>query len=469
MVDLPPEYDSTLAHLVRTTQRWAVGKGFDADAARTLRHRLLLLNHDHYRTTIPAYEKLCAEEEIGALTSITPITERLMSTDDLFKSYNAKWLDENRYDKMTEWVGHIHHRRISVDTVDVTSVDTWIDRLATAELVVAYSSGTSGKFSFIPRDEGHLERQRQVTAAYLVPWLYSKVGSGWQKPILSWAAQHVKLSDWGRVTAIVRPRDYDALFLDFRHGRTGMQTLGHQVAGLFRSTYYLYEGGLTATALRSLTRGVTTPEEQAVVDALRAETVARQTENFDRTIENLRRSTADGQKLFIFGAPFQLKSISEYLQQIGKTIALKAGSFVFFGGGWKAFSGEQITREALVSLVSEAFGIPPQNIIEGYSMVELNVMNLRCDHGRFHMPPIVEPLLFDEELMPMDSTTGRGIFGFLDPLATAYPGFLITGDMVRMVDDSCPCGLVGPAITEIGRAANREARGCAGVMAAVRA
>ncbi len=102
-------------------------------------------------------------------------------------------------------------------------------------------------------------------------------------------------------------------------------------------------------------------------------------------------------------------------------------------------------------------------------MTEANVFMVRCDHGRFHIPPILEPVIFDEALLPLAGTTGHGIFGFLDPLALAYPGFIITGDLVRLVGGDCACGLSGPAITEIGRAQNREIKGCAGVMASVRA
>jgi len=63
----------------------------------------------------------------------------------------------------------------------------------------------------------------------------------------------------------------------------------------------------------------------------------------------------------------------------------------------------------------------------------------------------------------------RGFFGFLDPLAVSYPGFLISGDYVRMIDGECSCGLDGPAIVEIGRAKTKEIKGCGGIMSSLKA
>ena len=62
-----------------------------------------------------------------------------------------------------------------------------------------------------------------------------------------------------------------------------------------------------------------------------------------------------------------------------------------------------------------------------------------------------------------------GAFGFLDPLAISYPGFIISGDRVHLVHGACGCGLAGPAITEIGRMPGSEVKGCGGIMGSIRA
>jgi long-chain-fatty-acid---luciferin-component ligase len=152
-----------------------------------------------------------------------------------------------------------------------------------------------------------------------------------------------------------------------------------------------------------------------------------------------------------------------------ETLPLRKGSLLLFGGGWKLFTGKPITREQLTGMMSESFQLPAEMIVEGYSMSEMNAFTLRCEYGRFHIPPVIEPLILDETLNLMQGNDLRGSFAFLDPVALAYPGFIISGDEVRLVDGECQCGLTGPAVTEISRARAREIKGCGGIMASVTA
>ena len=147
--------------------------------------------------------------------------------------------------------------------------------------------------------------------------------------------------------------------------------------------------------------------------------------------------------------------------------ALRKGSLVLFGGGWKSFTGEAMDHDSLITLLTDTLEIPPQMVMEGYSMTEINMLMLRCRHGRFHIPPIIEPVIFDKELSPAEGTDIRGVFGFLDPMAVSYPGFIITGDYVHLIDGECDCGLTGPAVTEIGRVSGSEVKGCGGVMGSI--
>lgn len=238
---------------------------------------------------------------------------------------------------------------------------------------------------------------------------------------------------------------------------------------MFRKHYFLYETDLSPTVLRLVTRGPRTEEDRAQLLRLQEVVVGRKAENYRRAVERIRESTAEGQKVFIFGTPFQCKELCEAIAANGQPVTLRAGSLALFGGGWKSFTGEKIPRDELVALIAENLGLPADRILEGYSMVEVNTFMLRCDHGRFHIPPLIEPVILDEALSPMAGDDLRGTFGFLDPLAVAYPGFIISGDEVHLVDGACPCGLTGPAVLEIGRAQAREIKGCGGIMASVAA
>ncbi len=458
------------SRLIRLVQAWALHERFDADEARDLRRKAILANHAHYLECIPAYRRFAAEEGVRPETSVDVIQKRLMFPDDIFKSYNQAWLDEGNFPRMNAWLSEIFHRPVEVDVRDVDSIDGWIDRLGQDGIRLVYSSGTSGNFSFIPRDEDNWNLFTTASSSYLTPLLVQrKIGKPWLRPLIRLAVNLLDPARLARISRKIGVRDYDAFFLDFSSGHTGNQTLEKELSGLFHRRHFLYETGLSPTVLRLLVRGPKTGRDQELLLQLQEVVQTRKQENYARLVEHMRRSTAERRKIFIFGTPSQLMELCEFLTAQPASLRLNEGSLLLFGGGWKSFTGERISREALVGMMAENLGLPPERILEGYSMTEINAFMLRCDFGRFHIPPTIEPVLFNEALEPLSGSDLRGTFGFQDALARSYPGFIISGDEVHYVEGTCPCGLTGPAVTEIGRASAREAKGCGGIMASLRA
>ena len=468
--DLAAQLNSIQLELIRITQAWALHEKIDLCHAAELRQQATLLLHAHYLDSIPAYARLAEQEGVGPLDDVEPIKTKLMFPDDLFKSYNQKWLDDNEFGRMTGWVSEIFHQRVTLDTDGITSIDEWIARLETAGVRLVYSSGTSGNLSFVPRDPPAFQRLRTASTAYLAPLLLARqAGWAWQRPLVRAAARLLPPETFARLSQRRGVKDFDAVFLDFSHGRTGNQTLMRELAPVFRRYFFLYETDLSPSVLRLMARGPRTEDDRQALARLHEVVVIQQEANYQRIAGHIRQSTAGGQKVFIFGTTHQYKELCDSLAARGETLALRPGSLVLFGGGWKSFTGQRISREELVGLMAERLGLPATHIIEGYSMTEINAFMLRCEHGRFHIPPLIEPVIFDEELLPMSGSDLRGVFGFLDPLASAYPGFLVSGDEVRLLAGDCPCGLTGPAVTEIGRARAREMKGCGGIMASLAA
>ena len=465
--------ESTHRALIRQTQAWARGRGFEPEHAREMRHRAILSNHRHYYETIPAYRRFAQEEGIHQPGSIEPIKQRLMFPDEIFKSYDQRWLDEKNFTRMNVWLSEIHHRRVEVDVSDVDSIDAWIKRLEAADIQIIYSSGTSGNFSFIPRDSANMQLFRAASLSYLVPLLLPRII---RSPLRQLAINLIyprlppeTLMNAGRRTGGLGLSNFEAIFLDFNRGHTGNQSLEREVTRLFRRNSFLYETQLSPAVLRLAARGPKTESDRAQLLALQELVIGQKENNYLKIIARLRRSVDDGHKVFIFGTPYQLKELCGIIFSLGKSIKLKEGSLILFGGGWKSFSGEKIPRDQLIALMNDALGLPADRILEGYSMTEINVFMLRCERGRFHIPPLIEPVLYNEELELIKGDDLRGTLGFLDPFAVSYPGFIITGDEVHFVNGPCPCGLTGPAVTEIGRAQQREVKGCGGIMASLAA
>jgi hypothetical protein len=451
--------------LVKVTQKWAAGDT-DLKLLRELRSEAILLNHAHYLDTIPVYQRLAREEGIGKDTDIETIKKKLTFTDGIFKSYEQEWLDSGDFSSMNRWLSSIYDKRIEFNVSGIASIEKWAERLGANGIKLVYSSGTSGTFSFVPRDEKDWIVARDVNIACLAPFLVSRLTSASAQLLMKIMSPDVMVKS---VMKIGLP-DYDGIFLGFRQGRMGNQVLIRELALLFRRCSFLYDMDITATALRALTTGAHNKQESELLDNLRTQiTGPGKEENYTRIIKSIRESTDIGHKVFIFGAPYQFKELCEMMVDIRPGLALKKGSLVLFGGGWKSFSGETVEREQLVGMISRSFGLPTEMVMEGYSMTEINMLMLRCSHGRFHIPPLIEPVVCDEELNPVEGGDISGRFGFLDPLAFSHPGFIISGDAVHMVDSECECGLSGPAITEISRALGQEVKGCGGIMGAMKA
>lgn len=460
-----------LTRLLKLTQAWALRRDFHPDQVASLREQVLLRNHNHYMKNIPAYRRFVQEEGFGQIEDIQTIRQNLMISDDFFKSYNQAWLDENSFDQMNHWLSQIFHRRVEFDTSPVDSIDAWIDHLEQEGIRVVYSSGTSGNFSFVPRDLESWNFFVSASSSYIIPlMMFEKVGTPWQRLLVRGAS---KIFGTLNFTALVdrfrTGSGFDAIFLDFRQGRTGNQMLSRQLAPFFRRHTFLYETDLSPTTVRLISRGVKSEVDQVQLSKLEEVVIDKKEDNYVKLIKSMQKSSLDGQKVFIFGTTHQYKELCELIIERNEAVSLLDGSLVLFGGGWKSFTGERISREELLSLISKALGLPAERIMEGYSMTEINAFMLRCDHGRFHIPPFIEPVIMDEDLSLLDGDDIRGIFAFLDPLALAYPGFIISGDEVRFVNGECPCGLVGPAVTEIGRAQSREIKGCGGIVTSVAA
>jgi phenylacetate-coenzyme A ligase PaaK-like adenylate-forming protein len=427
------------------TRVWGIGERWDKGEAQRLREEAFLLNHTRYYEQIPAYRALAREAGVGArLADPDAIKKDLVLTDDIFKSYDTSWLDRSSWQEMTAWLRTIYHSEIPGDFSSVKTMEEWLERLGAAGVHVIYSSGTTGRYSFVPRD-------RLTWDSLITNGIYTVLSAVYRRSL-----------------AI---EEYDAALLTFKSSHMGIQMVGMEIAKVVPNAYFLYDMAMPAHAVRIIQRGPRNEEELAVIGRFQGMLTAEKWSRYRHMLERIEESCRRGRKVFIFGAPYQIMEMCETASSRGGLV-LREGSLVFLGGGWKTFAGERLEKAELCRRIESALNVPAGNVMEGYSMTEMNALMLCCSNERFHVPPLLEPVLFDEALTPRAEADGEGvgIFGFLDPFAVSYPGFLVTGDMVRLVDVDCPCGMCGYAIEGgIQRAPGREIKGCGGIMASVQA
>jgi hypothetical protein len=468
MSDYPARIRALHDQLSGIALNWAMGRRVDEAAARAVRQAAICANHRHYYDRIPIYRTLATQAGISAEATIEEIGREMMSTDHIFKSYPQAHLDGNDFAAMNRWLRQVFDRPVEADVDGVESVDGWLERLQAAGIHTVFSSGTSGHISFVPRDAYTWSQLTGLSTSY-IPLFQMRQGiaRAWERFAARSAARMMSPRGFTQFFQRHGLRSFDGFFLSFSGGTQGTQVVGQVLARMVGRATFLFDLQLSATAVRALVRGPASEQEQRLADAFLEATVQRRVEHYRRLLAAMRASVKARRRALVFGAPFMLKEFCDWLVAAGEDLTLPPGSMLFHGGGWKSFEGDRIDEPALLALVEQATGITAGNVSEGYSMTEAQVVYPRCREGRFHIPPITETVIFDDALELLEGDDGYGALGFLDPFAACYPGFIITGDNVRRRADQCPCGVSGVTITDIGRVAGREVKGCGGIMAAM--
>jgi hypothetical protein len=465
-VDLQPHHEG----LLQDAMRWASGAPFDPERARQSRRDAVRWNHRHYRSRIPLYRQIADRAGVDDDAPFEALVHSMLLPDGIFKSYPQSFLDKRDFCGMNRWLRTIFHDDVKAAVEGHETVDDWLASLEDRGIHAAYSSGTSGNLSFVPRDVYSWWLLREGPLHY-TPFLLARRGTvGRVKGLLAaCAGRTLSPGRFRQLFARLGFHDFDGIFLNFSGGNQGTQLVGQELAKRVRKAHFLYPIKISATAIRALTRGHASPAEQARTELFLEATVGRKEENYERMIRATWTAIAEGQRLMVFGAPYLMKEFCDRILASGRRMVLPAGSMVGYGGGWKTFDGEALSEDALLDLIESATGVKRQFVIEGYSMTEIGAIMLKCEHGRFHVPPFLETIILDDALDLVDGEDVTGLLGVMDPFAVCYPGFLITGDNVHRTRTLCPCGLGGETLLSVSRASGAEVKGCGGIVATVNA
>ena len=466
----PPGLTPHHERLLHESMRWAAGSPFDPARARQSRRDVVRRNHRHYRNRIPLYRQIAERAGVNDDASFDTLAHSMLLPDAIFKSYPQSLLDKRDFGGMDRWLRTIFHDDVKAPVDDPDTVDDWLASLEDRGIHAVYSSGTSGNLSFVPRDDYSWWLFREGSLHY-APLLLARRGvvGRVKAPLAAFAGRTLSRAHFMRLFKRLGFRDFDGIFLNFSGGNQGTQLVGQELARRVRKANFLYPTMMSATAIRALTRGQASPAEQARTDAFLDATVRRKEENYDRMIGATRASIDEGQRIMVFGAPYLVREFCDRVLAGGERIVLPPGSIVGYGGGWKTFDGEALSERALLDLIERAVGVKKQFVVEAYSMTEIGAIMMKCEHGRFHVPPHLETIILDDALEPVEGEDLTGILGVMDPFAVSYPGFLITGDNVHRTGSLCPCGLSGDTILSVSRASGAEVKGCGGIIAAVEA
>ena len=163
--------------------------------------------------------------------------------------------------------------------------------------------------------------------------------------------------------------------------------------------------------------------------------------------------------------PILIWEIMNVMEKEGITMDLgKTNSFVVSGGGWKIHAHKKVSEYEFAKRIEKCFGIPKENYRDLYGMSEMNGGAFSCEERYKHLNEWIYPMVLDDDMEPVGfGESGR--FAFLDPAGYGYPGFIMTGDRVTLLEKCPKCGKSGVVIkSEVTRMKGAEGRGCGKLM-----
>ncbi len=385
------------------------------------------INFTRMRERIPALRKLAERqgvEHIDKLEDVLPVC----FDHRVLKNYPLQIIENRDFPKLTAWLDKLTaHDLTRVDLSGLKTIEEWLGRLDAYGMLVTYSSGTTGKLSFVPRSCDELG---------------------------PWKAQYFNIN-----RAISGVDGYITKLPSFFPGyRGGYQTMlkmmslfNIEMAGGPEHYHTLYNTHIPAD-LMALSGRMQSAEDKGEIGRLGLDPALleqrrtmlaqgrRREEDmeawFGRLIEEFR-----GQRVRIGGTFADLYRVARSGLDKGVRCEFAPGSILQGGGGMKGYKDAPDDWEDQVKYF---FGI--DRLGNQYGFSECIGTAPMCEAGYFHFMPYAVPILMDADgrALPREGVqTGRMVL--VDPIPTSYWGGFTSGDEVTMHwDESCSCGWGGP-------------------------
>jgi long-chain-fatty-acid---luciferin-component ligase len=332
--------------------------------------------------------------------------------DTFFKDYPQG-------DGFARWLGNIYTGKLpSIQVKKNASFQTVLEALYECGVTVTFTSGTSGRFSFYPRN--------QLT---------------WMRQLYSFACCFMdilgKTFDPQRMLMQFAPNPNKTFLFISR-----ATSAGHLALVDPENLYYIINHKITPDTIR-MSKGMTHGLKEKMMAQVGKYVQARIINQFVKQLEML---AAEKRHLVLGGAPSLIQMVVDILAKKGIRLDLGRDTFIVTGGGWKMAAGAPMTDKQFREQLFKTWGVPEENCRDIYGMSECSSLFPSCEGHYKHIPhSILYPMVLGEDSQPL----GYGQYGrlaFLDPMTDSYPGFMITGDRVKMLE-SCPvCDRIGPVI-----------------------
>ena len=427
---IPPQQDWTPADnaVFRPIDHYRV----PVKEAQELQFKAIKYQFNHHFENNYIYRNFCKEKKVtvGDIKSFEDLEKIPLLPGNFFKVYpHGK--------EFATWLGNLFS--VDLPQIKITgknpTFDDVINAFNTAGMRVSYSSGTSGRHTFIPRDKKTFDIAEYLLAKAAVSMLYPL----WDHKMYGYLLMPNPFK-----TNVFAGRGLE-IFFDAVHDVKVAIDREINTEIIRQSMVNVQQGGLKAKLVASVL----------------ARTYKKMVNDIIKWFEYHEKHK--DHKIALVGAPWILYMVMQKLDETGKTFDFAGRGGIGTGGGWKIYEHKRLSVTDFRKKVEEIFGIQPHHCLDIYGMVESNGWMTHCPEGHYlHIPHThYHPLVLDEEFQPKGYGE-YGRFAFLDGSTQSYPGFMISGDRVRLLDHCPVCDRPGPVLEpEVTRASGQEMRGCA--------
>lgn len=437
-----------------TYRSWADLMAITREERERLQLEAVRISFARLRGRIPALTKLAERQGVERIDRIEDVLP-VCFDHRVLKNYPIQIIENRDFARLTSWLDRLTAHDLSrIDLTGLTTIEQWLARLEAFGMLVTYSSGTTGKLSFVPRSRDELG-----------PWKFHFFN-------VNYAANGV--DPW--TTRL------PTFFPGYRGGYQTMLKMmslfNVEMAGGEEHYYTLYDSHIPAD-LMALSGRLQSAEDRGELRELGLDPALL--EQRQRMLEQGRRREADmeawfsrlidefrGRRVKIGGTFADLYRVARAGLDKGLSCAFAPGSIVAGGGGMKGYKDAPDDWE---EQVRHFFGVDRLGNQYGFSECIGNAP--LCEHDFFHLPPYSVPLLMDANgaALPREGVQ-KGRLVLVDPIPQSYWGGFTSGDEVTMHwEEDCACGWKSPRIAKtIRRFAENEGGDdkitCAGSQAA---
>ncbi|MDE8650883.1 hypothetical protein [Novosphingobium album (ex Liu et al. 2023)] len=419
-----------------------------------LQLKALQLRFARMRDRVPALQKLADRQGVDHIATLHDVLP-VCFDHRVLKNYPLSVLENRDFPRLTRWLDKLTMHDLSrVDLAGLETIDDWLDRLDRFGMLVTYSSGTTGKLSFVPRSRDEFG---------------------------AWRANYfeVNRAACGIDSYTTRLPMFNPTY------RTGHQT-AIKMMGLFQVEaaggwdhyHTLYPGRMSADLL-ALAGKLQAAEDKGDVASLGLDPALLELRR--EMIEQGRRREEDmeawfgavirdfrGRQVRMGGMFADMFRVARAGLEKGMKCEFAPGSVMVGGGGMKGYKDAPADWE---DQIKRFFGIAKLGNLYGFSECIGNAP--LCDAGFFHFMPYAIPIVTtpDMQALPREGVQiGRMVL--IDLLAESCWGGFASGDIVTIHwDEDCPCGWKGPRVEKTIQRMSVEQGGddkitCAGSQAA---